>query len=85
MTACPLCNAPVIEETQACSFCGAGAKARPKKTGRKETERLLEATTKMMESVPEGFDARYGRSLLSQARKALENDDVKEAARLGQG
>ncbi|MFQ5985807.1 MAG: DUF5915 domain-containing protein [Thermoplasmata archaeon] len=85
MTSCPLCDAPVIEETQACSFCGAGAKARPRKTGRKEAERLLEGTTKKMESVPEGFDARYGRSLLSQARKALENDDVKEAARFGQG
>ncbi len=85
MTSCPLCDAPVTEETQACSFCGAGVKTRPKKTGRAEAERLLEASARKMESSPEGFEGRRGRALLTKAQKALENDDPKEAARLGQG
>ncbi|MFQ6012535.1 MAG: DUF5915 domain-containing protein [Thermoplasmata archaeon] len=85
MTTCRLCDAPVTEKTQACSFCGVGAKARPKKRGRQEVERLLEASAKRMESAPEGFDARTGQSLLTKARRALEDDDLKEASRLGQG
>ncbi|MEE9164256.1 MAG: hypothetical protein V3U17_05645, partial [Thermoplasmata archaeon] len=85
MSSCPLCDAPVIEETQACSFCGAGVKTRPKKAGRAEAERLLEASARKMESAPDGFDGRRGRALLTKAQKALESDDLKEAARLGQG
>ena len=85
MTSCRLCDAPVIEETRACSFCGAAAKGRPKKAGRKEAEQILKESAKKLESVPDGFDARYGRSLLMKAQKALERGDVKETARLGQG
>ncbi|MFQ5919128.1 MAG: hypothetical protein ACE5I4_03660, partial [Thermoplasmata archaeon] len=85
MSSCPLCDAPVIEETQACSFCGAGVKARPKKAGRAEVERLLEASGRKLESAPDGFDGRRGRALLTKARKAQGEDDLKEAARLGQG
>lgn len=85
MTSCPLCNSSTTEETDACRFCGATSRTRPRKLKEAALQKLLEEVSVGLKAKPKELDLKLARSLHGKASQALEAGRTEEASKLLQG